>query len=278
MTFLIRGRSFLNISNNWDSSRGPQKYFADRMLCRPDVAPVYHREICYLQQTKKHNIIWRNADTSRLGTCLSSFFSVFPGSCNYRQDPRVFLTEENKHDMAFCSYFYKLSLLPKNPFFFPLPRLMPEAHKQLNTASLDITQGMRKKLRHWRNFDMFPSMSTYCYSSQHHNLQRKTLEDVLHTINHACFWIFGTRKTEVLNSLIINITATASAMARVSEAPPEISRGAPHALLAYFYELQKKVVTSLAVIFSSTMWFFRIFENKKKTSFILLCFKLTTAQ
>ena len=29
-----------------------------------------------------------------------------------------------------------------------------------------------------------------------------------------------------------------SAMARVSEAPPEISRGAPHTLLAYYYELQ----------------------------------------
>ena len=29
-----------------------------------------------------------------------------------------------------------------------------------------------------------------------------------------------------------------SAVARVSEAPPEISRGAPHKLLAYYYELQ----------------------------------------
>jgi len=29
-----------------------------------------------------------------------------------------------------------------------------------------------------------------------------------------------------------------SAVARVSEAPPEISRGAPHTLLAYYYELQ----------------------------------------
>ena len=28
------------------------------------------------------------------------------------------------------------------------------------------------------------------------------------------------------------------AVARVSEAPPEISRGAPHTLLAYYYELQ----------------------------------------
>jgi len=31
---------------------------------------------------------------------------------------------------------------------------------------------------------------------------------------------------------------TGSAVARVSEAPPEISRGAPHTLLAYYYELQ----------------------------------------
>jgi len=29
-----------------------------------------------------------------------------------------------------------------------------------------------------------------------------------------------------------------SAVARVSEAPPGISRGAPHTLLAYYYELQ----------------------------------------
>ena len=29
-----------------------------------------------------------------------------------------------------------------------------------------------------------------------------------------------------------------SAVARVSEAPPEISRGAPHTVLAYYYELQ----------------------------------------
>ena len=29
-----------------------------------------------------------------------------------------------------------------------------------------------------------------------------------------------------------------SAVARVSEAPPEILRGAPHTLLAYYYELQ----------------------------------------
>jgi len=31
---------------------------------------------------------------------------------------------------------------------------------------------------------------------------------------------------------------TFSAVERVSEAPPEISRGAPHTLLAYYYELQ----------------------------------------
>ena len=78
--------------------------------------------------------------------------------------------------------------------------------------------------------------------------------------------------------LVREASTTGSAVARVSEAPPEISRGAPHTLLAYYYELQQKVVTSLAVIFSSTIWFFRIFENKKKTSFILLCLKLTTAQ
>jgi len=29
-----------------------------------------------------------------------------------------------------------------------------------------------------------------------------------------------------------------SAVARVSETPPEISRGAPHTLLAYYHELQ----------------------------------------
>ena len=33
-------------------------------------------------------------------------------------------------------------------------------------------------------------------------------------------------------------TTSGSAVARVSEAPPEISRGAPHTLLAYYYELQ----------------------------------------
>ena len=33
-------------------------------------------------------------------------------------------------------------------------------------------------------------------------------------------------------------SAEPSAVARVSEAPPEISRGAPHTLLAYYYELQ----------------------------------------
>jgi len=32
--------------------------------------------------------------------------------------------------------------------------------------------------------------------------------------------------------------ARSSAVARVSEAPPEISCGAPHTLLAYYYELQ----------------------------------------
>jgi len=32
--------------------------------------------------------------------------------------------------------------------------------------------------------------------------------------------------------------STSSAVARVSEPPPEISRGAPHTLLAYYYELQ----------------------------------------
>jgi len=35
-----------------------------------------------------------------------------------------------------------------------------------------------------------------------------------------------------------NCRPTRSAVARVSEAPPEISRGAPHTLLAYYYELQ----------------------------------------
>jgi len=34
------------------------------------------------------------------------------------------------------------------------------------------------------------------------------------------------------------IYVVVSAVARVSEAPPEISRGAPHTLLAYYYELQ----------------------------------------
>jgi len=36
----------------------------------------------------------------------------------------------------------------------------------------------------------------------------------------------------------LNHIRMASAVARVSEAPPEISRGAPHTLLAYYYELQ----------------------------------------
>jgi len=34
------------------------------------------------------------------------------------------------------------------------------------------------------------------------------------------------------------VYAVSSAVARVSEAPPEISRGAPHTLLSYYYELQ----------------------------------------
>ena len=34
------------------------------------------------------------------------------------------------------------------------------------------------------------------------------------------------------------VKSDGSAVARVSEAPPEISRGAPHTLLAYYYELQ----------------------------------------
>ena len=45
----------------------------------------------------------------------------------------------------------------------------------------------------------------------------------------------------VLPSLQIGIdwpTPNSSAVARVSEAPPEISRGAPHTLLAYYCELQ----------------------------------------
>jgi len=38
--------------------------------------------------------------------------------------------------------------------------------------------------------------------------------------------------------MVCSATAGTSAVARVSEAPPEISRGAPHTLLAYYYELQ----------------------------------------
>ena len=56
-------------------------------------------------------------------------------------------------------------------------------------------------------------------------------------------------KTHVVDSLHHVITSlcevnaefrchATSAVARVSEAPPEISRGAPHTLLAYYYELQ----------------------------------------
>jgi len=37
---------------------------------------------------------------------------------------------------------------------------------------------------------------------------------------------------------VIRLANVPSAVARVSEAPPEISRGAPHTLLAYYYELQ----------------------------------------
>jgi len=37
---------------------------------------------------------------------------------------------------------------------------------------------------------------------------------------------------------VFTMFTTLSAVARVSEAPPEISRGAPHTLLAYYYELQ----------------------------------------
>jgi len=41
-------------------------------------------------------------------------------------------------------------------------------------------------------------------------------------------------KTSVFTSIFVQ----SSAVARVSEAPSEISRGAPHTLLAYYYELQ----------------------------------------
>ena len=44
-------------------------------------------------------------------------------------------------------------------------------------------------------------------------------------------------KTRLAGGLI-QVFCENNAVARVSEAPPEISRGAPHTLLAYYYELQ----------------------------------------
>jgi len=41
-----------------------------------------------------------------------------------------------------------------------------------------------------------------------------------------------------LNAGVEECIPVVSAVARVSEAPPEISRGAPHTLLAYYYKLQ----------------------------------------
>ena len=48
--------------------------------------------------------------------------------------------------------------------------------------------------------------------------------------------VFVPPDNKVLDAAVIN--ASVSAVARVSEAPPDISRGAPHTLLAYYYELQ----------------------------------------
>ena len=53
------------------------------------------------------------------------------------------------------------------------------------------------------------------------------------------FWLFGFFYC-CMKPLIRFLVAfpLLSAVARVSEAPPEISRGPPHTLLAYYYELQ----------------------------------------
>jgi len=48
----------------------------------------------------------------------------------------------------------------------------------------------------------------------------------------------GNPEPGVSNRRCAPLTIRDSAVARVSEAPPEISRGAPHTLLAYYYELQ----------------------------------------
>jgi len=47
-----------------------------------------------------------------------------------------------------------------------------------------------------------------------------------------------TSNTEKSGETMQKQVSDRSAVARVSEAPPEISRGAPHTLLAYYYELQ----------------------------------------
>jgi len=51
-------------------------------------------------------------------------------------------------------------------------------------------------------------------------------------------WLAGTGLLIFADKPTGNVMVRYSAMARVSEAPPEISRGAPHTLLAYYYELQ----------------------------------------
>ena len=49
----------------------------------------------------------------------------------------------------------------------------------------------------------------------------------------------ATKETPLyMNDTCKYVVRVASAVARVSEASPEISRGAPHTLLAYYYELQ----------------------------------------
>jgi len=48
-----------------------------------------------------------------------------------------------------------------------------------------------------------------------------------------CLQVFTVMQTKTTFTCL-----NSSAVARVSEAPPEISRGAPHTLLDYYYELQ----------------------------------------
>ena len=82
------------------------------------------------------------------------------------------------------------------------------------------------------NHLMHLSVHRYCTESL--NVQKIASEFV--SRNQKRQIVFG--KVWRVSNYVFCLLITRSAVARVSEAPPEISRGAPHTLLAYYYELQ----------------------------------------